>query len=237
MTKRTQDELLDHPAAFAQGTATFALLFTRWMDTNGWSHPVMVSLAKAAMGGVGWLHSSQISALRHNKITSPGPRTFVAIERLNYYVHRYATTRALIPGTSSSNFYAEAWAVTENGKPPSLGWWVEVFCGQRVPKDIDLHQSFFTELQAAEMSERWGALIRRLLRDKDIDLITDLDSVLRNHYPARDSERLKALQDVITARATWSSEQLVNELPAIAALTAQIGGPSTEDELLHSLKS
>ena len=226
-----------HPATFARGTQTFSLLFTRWMDTNGWSHPVMVSLAKACMGDVGWLHSSQISALRHNKITSPGPRTFIAIERLNYYVHRYATTKKLLPNTSSSNFYAEAFAITEDGKPPELGWWVEVFCGVRTPKDIDLRQAYFTEREAVEMSERWGALVRRLLRERDIDLITDLDGVLRKHYPARDVERLKVLQEVITARATWNSDQLVNELPAIAALTAEIGGPATEDELVQDLKN
>lgn len=237
MTKLTQDEVLDHRSTFDQGNATFALLFTRWMDVNGWSHPVMVNLAKSCMGGVGWLHSSQISALRHKKITSPGPRTFIAIERLNYYVHRYATTKKLLPGTSSSNFYSEAFAITENGKPPELGWWVEVFCGARVPMDIDLRQAFFTEREAVEMSERWGALIRRLLRERDIDLITDLDAVLRQHYPARDAERLKVLHEVITARATWNSDQLANELPAIAALTAEIGGPTSEEALLQDLKS
>ena len=45
------------------------------------------------------------------------------------------------------------------------------------------------------------------------------------------------LHEVITARATWNSDQLANELPAIAALTAEIGGPTSEEALLQDLKS
>ena len=57
---------------YEKGLHTFSILFTRWMDSNDWSHPIMVSLAKGAMGGTGWLHSSQISGLRHAKLRSPG---------------------------------------------------------------------------------------------------------------------------------------------------------------------
>lgn len=236
MPSRNQEREVDHAAAYARGNRTFALLFTRWMDTNGWSHPVMVNLARGCMGGLGWLHSSQISSLRHGKTNNPGPRTFVAIERLNYFLHRYATERKLLPGSASSNFYADPWPVTEGGAPPPLGWWVEVFCGLREPADIDLHQTFFTDAQASELSERWAALIRRLLRERDIDLITDLDRVIRDHYPARDASRLEILREVITGRRTWTPDDLVNELPAISSLTAGVGGPSTEDDLLHSLR-
>ncbi|MGA0848098.1 MAG: hypothetical protein ACO3PY_05785 [Pontimonas sp.] len=234
MTK--QDTVIDHRAHFERGLRTFSLLFTRWMDTNGWSHPTMVTLAKASMHGVGWLHSSQISGLRHAKLESPGPRTFIAIERLNYYVHRYSTTKRLIPGTDSSNLYQEAFAITEDSKPPSLGWWVEVFCGQREPQDIDLRQLFFSERQADEMSSSWASMIRKLFRDKDLDLIVELDRVLREHYPARDAGRLDRIRAVIQARESWTPDEFATELPAISALTAHLGGPETEDELLDHLR-
>ena len=81
-------------AKYDQGVRNFALLFTRWMDLNGWSHPVMVALAKSALDGTSWLHSSQISGLRHGKLVSPGPRTFKAIQVLNYYLWLYKTEEA-----------------------------------------------------------------------------------------------------------------------------------------------
>jgi hypothetical protein len=227
----------DYSAIYARGNRTFSLLFTRWMDTNGWSHPVMVLLAKGCLDGMGWLHSSQISSLRQGKTVNPGPRTFYAVERLNYFLHRYATERKLIPGTSSSNFYADPWPVTENGAPPGVGWWVEIFCGVREPADIDLRQHFFTQDQADELTGRWATLVRKLLRDRDLDLITDLDRVLRQHYPARDVERVESLREVIIGKATWGPDALTRELPAISTLTAGIGGPVSETELLDKLKA
>ena len=225
---------------FDSGVRNFAHLFTRWTDTSAWSHPVMVNLAACCLelpGKKGWLHSSQISGLRHGTLLSPGPRTFMAIERLNYYLHRYAVDKKLIPGTSSSNFYSEPFVITEDGAPPLLGWWVEVFCGARVPKDIDVTERFFTEDQAAEMSTSWGKLIRRLLIEAELDLIEELGRVLRSHYPVREPDRLETIAAVIQNRARWTPEQLLIELPAITALTAAMGGPTTEEALLETLSA
>lgn len=222
---------------FEAGVRTFGRLFTRWMDQNGWSHPKMATLSKAALGGVGWLHSSQISGLRHCKLESPGPRTFIAIERLNYYLHRYVTTKTLIPGTTSSNLYANAYVITEDGEPPGLGWWVEVFCGYRVPKDVDLNIAAFSELQAARFSESWAALIRRLMITQGIDLITELDLTIFRHYPAKDDHRVEKLRDVICNRDIWTPDQLANEMPAVTIFTEALGGPADEDSLLVALKN
>lgn len=233
----TNDELFpDYPALYAKGRRTFSVLFTRWMDTNEWSHPVLVKLSHACMGGVRWLHSSQISGLRHNGLENPGPRTFIGIERLNFFVHRYATTKRLIPGTTSSNYYQIAYAITEDGAPPSAGWFYEVFCGLREPKDIDLRESYFTESQAQEISANWGALVRKLMRDKDLDVITDLDKLLRQSYPARDFERLTRLREVIANQNSWTPDELVMEIPALITLTAELGGPDKEQDLLLYLK-
>lgn len=233
----TNEELCpDYPVLYAKGRRTFSLLFTRWMDTNEWSHPVLVKLSHACMGGVRWLHSSQISGLRHNGLENPGPRTFIGIERLNYFVHRYATTRRLIPGTTSSNNYQIAYAITEDGQAPSAGWFYEVFCGIREPKDIDLHEAFFTESQANTLSANWGALIRKLMRARDLDVITDLDKVLRESYPARDFERLTRLREVIGNQGAWSPDELAMEMPALTLFTAELGGPDKEQDLLLYLE-
>lgn len=236
MAQLRQERDVDPQTKFKSGVDTFALLFTRWMDTNGWSHPTMVTLAKACLDGTGWLHSSQISGLRHARLLSPGPRTFIAIERLNFYIHRYATTKKLLPGTPGSNLYAKAFAVTEDGKPPELGWWVEVFCGSRIPKDIDLRQSFFTENQASKISATWGGMIRKLMIQQDMDIIVELDGILREHYPAKDTDRVNRVAKVIQNKETWTPQELVNELPAISSLTAHLGGPQSEADLLRVLE-
>ena len=222
MAQPRQERDVDPQTKFKSGVDTFALLFTRWMDTNGWSHPTMVTLAKACLDGTGWLHSSQISGLRHARLLSPGPRTFIAIERLNFYIHRYVTTKKLLPGTPGSNLYAKAFAITEDGKPPELGWWVEVFCGSRIPKDIDLRQSFFTENQASKISATWGGMIRKLMIQKDMDIIVELDRVLREHYPAKDAEHLMHVAKDIQKKETWNHQELMNELHAISNLTSQL---------------
>ena len=227
----------DHARVYERGAQAFALLFTRWMDTNEWSHPVMTALASSAMGGIRWLHSSQISGLRHAGLNNPGPRTFYAIAELNRSLWRYKTTKRLIPGTSSSAAYENPFVITEDGEPPSAGWFYEVFCGLRVPQDIDLHEAYCTEEQANRISVQWGALIRRLMRERDLDLITDLNEVMRQHYPARDADRVRRTREVIENRYVWSPDELLLELPAIDALTKALGGPSTEDgvmQLLHT---
>lgn len=231
-----KEDVADYPALYEKGRRTFSLLFIRWMDTNGWSHPVMTLLAAGAMGGVRWLHSSQISGLRHRKLENPGPRTFVAIERLNYYVHRYSTEKRLIPGTDSSRLYSQPFAITEDGEPPSAGWFYEVFCGLRVPKDIELHEAFFTDAQAEAICTNWGALIRKLMRNQDLDLVTDLDRIMREAYPTKEPERLVNTRSVIQNTYVWSPEELIEELPAILALTSFLGGPRNEDDLLYVLQ-
>jgi hypothetical protein len=60
---------------------------------------------------------------------------------------------------------------------------------------------------------------------------------LRDHYPARDVSRLELLRAVITGKATWAPDALAKELPAISTLTAGIGGPVSETELLKKLKT
>lgn len=217
---------------YEQGIRNFALLFTRWMDLNGWSHPVMVALAKAALDGTSWLHSSQISGLRHGKLLSPGPRTFKAIQILNYYLWIYKEKQKLIPNTESSNNYQDPYVITENGHPPDLGWWMEVFVGDRLPADLDLNEHSFTPETASNFSKSYGKLIRKLMVLNDYDPISDFDTVIREHYPAKDTERVQTLTEILYNEVQWNPEQLVNEIPALVTLSAALDGPKSDKDLL-----
>jgi len=222
----------DYRDQYQAGITRFAALFTRLMDLNEFSHPTMVSLTRNCLHGVSWLHSSQISGLRHGKLISPGPRTFFAIQQLNYFLHRYITEKRLLPNTDSSNAYQHAWAITENGEAPDVGWFLEVFTGGRIPSDIDLYEVMINQSQAEERSHEWAKLMRVLMMEKGIDIISDLDDILRLHYPARDTHRLHKVKAVLLSNDTWTPEELKLELPAITALSAALGGPSDESKVL-----
>lgn len=221
--------------SYYRGAQTFAKLFTRWMDTNEWSHPVMTHLARSALGGTAWLHSSQISGIRHGKLISPGPRTFLAIAELNRCLHLYVTEKKLIPGTTSSNHYANGYCIIEDKIPPTSGWWFEVFCGHRAPKDIKLCTPFYTEADAMGMSKLWAKAFRRLASNAGYDIYDDLDKVLRLYYPARDTDRIALTTRVVRSEAGWTADQIINEIPALTKLTAAVGGPKTEEELIAGM--
>lgn len=236
LDQRTPDSDTDHVALFEQGVETFSKLFTRWMDSNGWSHPVIVSLAKNALHGSGWLHSSQVSGLRHGKLRSPGPRTFVAIERLNWYLHRYKTQKLLIPGTTSSNNYQDPEVILDDdGNPPALGWWIEVFCGFRTPSHLDNAEFFFTPDQALQFSIGFGRLARRLLAINSLDIVTDIDIAIHRHYVPGDTVRVGKLKEVLLAQGSWTPDELQIELPSLARFTDALGGPDSEKTLVNEL--
>lgn len=227
--------LTSYPATYEEGIHTFALLFTRWMDLNQWSHPVLVSLARSALDGASWLHSSQISGLRHGKLISPGPRTFYAIAVLNKALWEYKHNKQLIPGTTSSNYYHDPFVIEEDGQAPDEGWWFRVFIGTAKPSCIDLTKAAFTTEQANNVSAQYGALIRKLMALQDYDPMTDSAKVIHRFYPAKDSNRVEALTEVLWNRGAWTPDQLQNELPAITEMSKALEGPSTEEELLTTL--
>lgn len=222
-------------SAYASGSEVFARLFSRWMDSNGWSHPTMTSLAAACLGGKGWLHSSQISGLRHAQTRNPGPRTFVAIERLNYYIWRYANKRELLPNTKGSNAYQAASPILEDGKPPGLGWFVEVFCGYRIPKDIQLDVVFIQPDKVEDYCAQLARLLRKQLAQQDFDLVDDLSVVLHRHYPTHEVERVERITDFIRGEVKLNKEELEQELLCLSKLSGALGGPGTEQELLEAL--
>lgn len=225
-------EKVDYNLQYQTGIQNFAKLFRLWMDTNGWSHPVMTALFKSSMDGCAWLHSSQISGFRHGRTRNPGPRAFLAIERLNFFLHRYDTEKILVPGTSDSNHYAEPFVIRENGEPPLAGWWFEVFIGVRQPQDYDLNGPLFSEVEAERMSRNLARFYRRAMAVRDYDPVDDLNRLLKDLYPVREPARIQRTSAVLRSEVTWKAAELQEELPALTRLSAALGGPETEEGLI-----
>lgn len=220
---------------YNSGIQTFRRLFIHWMDTNRWSHPVMIKLTKACLDGVVWLHSSQISAIRSGELLNPGPRTFIAIAELNKAIHLYKTTKQLLPGTKTDLEYLQAYAITHNGEAPGPDWWYGVFIGYIEPTDVPFELVFCNDLRAAEFSERFARYMRRLLAANDYDVFADLKQAIHRHYPACEEDRANKLAKVLHNQATWTPEEAQLELDALAGMSAQLGGASTTEELLSKL--
>ena len=116
-----------------------------------------------------------------------------------------------------------------------MGWWMEVFVGDRMPSDLDLEQHSFTPDTAESFSKSYGKLVRKLMVLNDYDPIADFDTVVRDHYPAKDHERVQNVTKVLFNQYSWSPEELVNEMPALVTLSTALDGPTTDEKLLEVL--
>lgn len=227
---------MDAKAAFSSGRQRFSTLFTGWMDRNGWSHPTIVQLATAALelpSRKGWLHSSQVSGLRHAKLENPGPRTFIGIAALNRSIHEFQTTGKTLPGIKRS-LYDRAVPYLVEGEPPSAAWWAGVFMGEIEPEGLENDRRWFDEERSAIFSLNFGKKIRLELASKGLDIVEDLDTAIRKYYPTQEKDRVENLRKVIMQQGTWDGDQLVNELPALSQMLTLMG-VSTETEDLHLL--
>jgi len=187
--KGASEDLLDQ---YEKGKRTFGILLSNWMNRNQWSHPAMVALARQVCGN-SWLHSSQISGLRHAGLTSPGPRQFITLEQLNKAIHKHQLTSKVISGTDSSRTYKNAQPIIEadSTEPPPLGWFIEVFCGYREPNCPELvGGKVFSDKAALEFSKRYGRDLRARIAASGEDLVEQLASIINRHYPARDDDRV-----------------------------------------------
>lgn len=228
---------LDNPffQRYNAGIQTFRRLFIHWMDRNQWSHPVMIRLIACSLEGATWLHSSQISAIRAGTLVNPGPRSFIAIAVLNQALHRYRTSKRLLPGTTTDLDYLQAYAIVQDGEAPGPEWWFGVFTGFIEPHDIPFDVPFVSDAKASDFSHRYARLVRKLLATEGFDIFSDLDKAIYRLYPAGDAARVGKLRDVLLNKAVWSAREAEVELTALTGMTANLGGPQSPEELLEEV--
>lgn len=220
-------------ASFEDGPQAFAHLFSNWMDTNHWSHPVLCQLAKCSLNKVSWLHGSTVANLRRGQTRNPGPRCFIAIERLNYYLWRYADSGRLIPNTTSSRDYSKAAPILDQDQPPPLGWFLEVFSGVRHLPHANAR--VFVPVGKLSRTNRLLANLLRTLIQRRGDLFESTPILLAQHWPGRSRRDGEAIKDLILTNKPIGAEQLSCMLPLIAAFCGAIGGPSSVQDLCKVL--
>jgi len=224
---------IDYDVRFENGVEHFQMVFKVWMDRNKFSHPGMAKLAKSNLNGASWLHSSQISGLRHSKLKSPGPKVFAAISHLNRALHEFKTDKKLIPGTGSSNEYFEPFCLLlEDGSVPASSWWYSLFIGETVCETIDFSIPLIDPSEANNISRRIYKLINSLASNSQSDVLAVLDSycLAQNIDPSGETG---TILDKFLSSGSIPVLDLPTNLKYIAGIVGILGGPDTTAKLLE----
>ena len=222
----------DYDLKFENGVLHFQTVFKFFMDRNNFSHPGMANLAKLNLCGASWLHSSQISGLRHAKLKSPGPKVFAAIAHLNAALHDYKEHKRLIPGTGSSHGYHEPFVILlDDGSVPTPGWWYSLFIGDVTCETIDFSVPTIDLSDASNISRRTYKYIKSLADASNRDLLDVFSSYLHEQDINEGSDTGRILDKFISS-GTIAPTDLAANFKFIAGICGKLGGPATSSALL-----
>lgn len=224
---------IDYDARFENGVTHFQMVFKFFMDRNGFSHPALANFVKLNLNGASWLHSSQISGLRHAKLKSPGPKVFAAISHLNAALHDYKEHKRLIPGTGSSHGYHDPFVILlDDGSVPNPGWWYSLFIGDVTCDTIDFCVPTIDLNEASNVSRRVYRLIKSLAEKSDADLFEEFSKFAHKNGIDEGGDTGRILDKFISS-GFISPADLATNFKFIAGICGQLGGPATSAELLE----
>lgn len=224
---------------FEQGAVTYSRWFRKMMKENKWSHPRFVKLAQTATGGISWVHSSQIASLREGKLKSPGPRSFAALVYLFNAIDEYQRgikSKDAPDWSGQEEFIKDAVVMRdEEGRPASIGYHFEVFCGWRMPPAQDAERNF-TDEQAAYASDNAAKHVRRLMIAERMDVIDDMPK-LQRHF-SLDKDEQDKFRDVVLGQAHWINDELDDAVVGLRNMLSKVFKQSwkSEELLSHLLK-
>lgn len=222
----------DYDLKFESGVLHFQTVFKFFMDRNNFSHPGLANLAKLNLGGASWLHSSQISGLRHAKLKSPGPKVFAAIAHLNSALNAYKENKRLIPGTGSSHGYHEPFVILlDDGSVPTPGWWYSLFIGEMTCETIDFSVPTIDLSDAGNISRRTYKYIKSLADQSNRDLFAVLSSYADEENIDEGSDTGRILDKFVSSGAIAPTDLAAN-FKFIAGICGKLGGPATSAALL-----
>ena len=220
---------------FEQGAVTYSRWFRKMMKANEWSHPRFVKLAQTATGGISWVHSSQIASLREGKLKSPGPRSFAALVYLFNAIDEYQRGikgKDAPDWSGQEDFIKNAVVMRDDeGRPASIGYHFEVFCGWRMPPAQDAERNF-TDEQAAYASDNAAKHVRRLMIAERMDVIDDMPK-LQRHFSLDKPEQDK-FKDVVLGQAHWTNDELDDAVIGLRNMLSKVFKQSWKSEELLS---
>lgn len=212
----------DFEPRLGNGAVVYGRWFGKTMDANDWSHPKLVKLSKHATV-IGYVHSSQIAQLRTGNLKSPGPRSFASMVFLFHEIDLYQKGEQ----HKDSPTFEGLESLIENavimrdyeGKPASLGFHYEVFCGWRMPPEMD-HRIDYSAAQAELISKNAALYVRRLMIAERMDPISDL-SRLKKAF-STDKNLQEQFGNVIWEQTTWHPEDLEHAMAGLSNVLLKV---------------
>ena len=204
-------------------------MFRAWMALWGLSYSQLRLLGAWATHGLNWICPSQLTKLNNNRAYSPSLHVFDALGHCNeaiwsWHVMGAAVTRQRygpLPRPLTAAILDEcSWipSTADPDKPMGVLDLVGVFIGlQEIPPML---RPGIADEDAAGLSDAIGRRLDSWLAARG-GVRAGFRELLAL-YDVADAERIERLRDVVIGAATYTSEQLEAELPALCWLFGAI---------------
>lgn len=201
----------DHPR-FASGRAKFGWIVRFLLVANDLSHAQLAELhALLAPDDAGFLHKSQITALRHGKQPKPGLQIIDAIGTINLGLARLAgigePVKPLPQPFEALRGCARFVVHPSTQLPLDHADMFLVLCDR-----LDIATDGMTAQEAADLSRKVALWTQGWLLARGLIVAEGQADVLQ-HYPAVLESRRERLWDVVQGKTIWTADQAQDELP------------------------
>lgn len=214
---------------YDRGREAFGAMLRAWLASSGLSYSQLQALGKWATGGMSWISTSQLTKMRNDRSYSPAYRFIEALAASNEAIRvwreegpqaarsRYGPLqRPLTAGLMD----ACIWLPDPASPQRSLGFLdlIAIFVGLQPAPQIA--QPAIVEAQASVLSDAIGRRLDQWLAARG-GVRAGFQELL-TLYDVADLDRIARLRDVVIGVATFSPEQLEEELPALCWLFSAI---------------
>jgi hypothetical protein len=215
---------------FEKGTKAFSIMFRRWMEECGWSHPRLVRATEIATQQ-SWLHSSQIAGLVSGKLTGPGPRIFIALAEVNKLIARIEAGEA--PSHANMTLFKGTKAMRNpDGTVMDFNDLLNVFVGITERPEVD---SYNPE-EAARITRGMAKVVRAWFIDNQKDLVDDIE-LFTDLYQAESPEVERRLTRVLWGNASYTPDEVREQAARFAQVLTALGMEISTEDLVHKALS
>lgn len=201
-----------------------------WLGRSKLSHDQVAAIVLWALREPGSLGSSQLSHLRNARIFRPGLIMFEGLAALNAAIWRWQVKgqEACLDayGPYSAHGIDPAWlddAVwlphpDHPDEPLCFADFCEIFCGYLTIPEVGVR---LTAVDGPDLSRRLSALLLEHWQAAGWGPTEGIPAILAA-YPSDDQDRRQRLSLVVLGQADFSSEELEEEMPELAAMVAAL---------------
>ncbi len=220
-------------ARYGQGRDAFARLLDSWLKASGLPLMTWCRVAEQALGA-SKLHPSQLSSLRNGLVSNLSVYVFDALAAVSEARHDLEEGKVCKVTGALRESLRQIPLLRYGKEPAGLADLVCIYAGLQEPPAIEGWHGV-TRLNAAEMSDALGRVIRRVINEQGTDLLDGLAELLKA-FPSKDASRLNMARMVALGLGSYEEDQAKDEAVAVCqALSRLTGDDWTMDRVLEEL--